>query len=236
MHTNRTPLSQPRNVTPRRARDASQRRRWFAVTTPKIKNGAVTAAKLNVTGVTVPNALHANSANTAASAANATNAGHASTADTAVNATNAGHAPTADTAVNATNANTVGGVTVKQFSVKLAPNAGATTLLETGLVTLTGACTGGVSSVTLAKHAGAPSEAVGFSAAATSSNKVTNGGADFFSEAEIDAGSTAVGSVIHVEVTTTTGKKATINMLARDATNFSPSENVCVFSGTVTFD
>ncbi len=36
-----------------------------AVTTKEIKNGAVIASKLNTTGLTVPNALHANSATAA---------------------------------------------------------------------------------------------------------------------------------------------------------------------------
>jgi hypothetical protein len=46
-----------------------------AVTTPKIKKGAVTKDKLNLTGVTVPNAIHANSATAAASAAPSGSAG-----------------------------------------------------------------------------------------------------------------------------------------------------------------
>jgi hypothetical protein len=63
-----------------------------AVTTKKIKNGAVTGSKMNFSGVTVPNAKHANGAD---SATDATNAGHATSADTA---TNASHAATADLA------------------------------------------------------------------------------------------------------------------------------------------
>jgi hypothetical protein len=46
-----------------------------AVTTKKIKNGSVTASKINTAGLTVPNALHANQADTAATATNATNLG-----------------------------------------------------------------------------------------------------------------------------------------------------------------
>lgn len=64
-----------------------------AVTGPKIKKGAVTAAKINTKGLTVPNALHATSAD---SATNATDASHATTADnatTAANATNLGGHP-----------------------------------------------------------------------------------------------------------------------------------------------
>jgi hypothetical protein len=45
-----------------------------AVTTKKIKNGAVTRSKMNFSGVTVPNATHANTAD---------NATHANTADNA---------------------------------------------------------------------------------------------------------------------------------------------------------
>lgn len=47
-----------------------------AVTGPKIKNGTIGKAKLNVTGLVVPDALRADSAT------NATNASHASSADT----------------------------------------------------------------------------------------------------------------------------------------------------------
>jgi hypothetical protein len=60
-----------------------------AVTTKKIKNGTVTASKINTSGLTVPNALHANTADTAGSAATAgtaNSATHASTADTATEA------------------------------------------------------------------------------------------------------------------------------------------------------
>jgi hypothetical protein len=45
-----------------------------AVTTGKIKNGTVTKSKINTSGLTVPNALHANSADSATNATNATNA------------------------------------------------------------------------------------------------------------------------------------------------------------------
>jgi hypothetical protein len=48
-----------------------------AVTTSKIKKGAVTASKINTAGLTVPNALHANSANTATTAGSATPSGGA---------------------------------------------------------------------------------------------------------------------------------------------------------------
>lgn len=45
-----------------------------AVTTGKIKNGTVTKSKLNTSGLTVPNATHANSADNATNATNAINA------------------------------------------------------------------------------------------------------------------------------------------------------------------
>jgi hypothetical protein len=54
-----------------------------AVTSKKIKSGAVTAAKISTKGLTVPNALHATSADSA------TNASHATSADRATTATNA---------------------------------------------------------------------------------------------------------------------------------------------------
>jgi hypothetical protein len=65
-----------------------------AVTTKKIKNHAVTGAKLNLTGVTVPDAAHAGTADTATRASTAASAG------TASSATHAGSADTATTAGN----------------------------------------------------------------------------------------------------------------------------------------
>jgi hypothetical protein len=79
-----------------------------AVTTNKIKNGAVTGSKMSFAGVTVPNALHAGSANTAGSATNATDA---------TNATNAGHATTADSATNASNASALNGNRIRWLLV-----------------------------------------------------------------------------------------------------------------------
>jgi hypothetical protein len=76
-----------------------------AVTSATISHGAVTGSKLNLSGVTVPAASHANTADSATNAGHAntadsaTNAGHANTADSA---TNAGHATTADSTANAT--------------------------------------------------------------------------------------------------------------------------------------
>jgi|SRR5579884_1856149 len=67
-----------------------------AVTNSKIANGAVTASKINTAGLTVPNALHASSADNATTATNAStanNANHATTADTARAAAYA-HVPT----------------------------------------------------------------------------------------------------------------------------------------------
>lgn len=63
-----------------------------AVTSPKIKKGAVTAAKINTRGLTVPNALHATSADSAT---------HAASADSATSATDA---------TNAANAGELGGL------------------------------------------------------------------------------------------------------------------------------
>jgi hypothetical protein len=71
-----------------------------AVTTSKIKNGTVTKSKINTSGLTVPNALFANSAGSAGSATNATNA------------TNATHATGADTA---TNSQQLGGVAAASY-------------------------------------------------------------------------------------------------------------------------
>jgi hypothetical protein len=84
-----------------------------AVTGAKIKNGAVTGSKIaagavgassiNTAGLTVPNASHAATADTAGKAATATKATSADTATTATKATSA------DTATTANNALALGG-------------------------------------------------------------------------------------------------------------------------------
>jgi hypothetical protein len=178
-----------------------------AVGTKQIADGAVTKAKLNLTGVTVPSASHA------------TDADHASVADTAT------HVETADT---------VGGVNVYHFAVKMSP-FGSATLVDTGLITLAGGCVaggpGGASGVTLAKDNGAPPMAAGITAT-TGTNTVVNADyPNFVGPVRIDGG--MGGSVIHAEVGTTSGKSITINMLFRPPANFFPAENVCLFSGTV---
>ena len=68
-----------------------------AVTTKKIANGAVNASKIHVAGLTVPNALHASSA------------------DNATNAANAMHATDATHAVDAANADQLGGFPPSAF-------------------------------------------------------------------------------------------------------------------------
>jgi hypothetical protein len=90
-----------------------------AVTGAKIKNGAVTGAKIaagavgassiNTAGLTVPNASHAATADTAGKAATATKATSADTAGKAATATTATKATSADTATTANNALALGG-------------------------------------------------------------------------------------------------------------------------------
>jgi hypothetical protein len=72
-----------------------------AVSGSKIAPGAVDASKINAAGLTVPNAAHAGTADSA------TNAGHAGTADSATNATNA---------TNADNAGALGGVPASGYA------------------------------------------------------------------------------------------------------------------------
>lgn len=135
----------------------------------------------------------------------------------------------------ATNAGTVNGIAVRQFSAKVQPGQAAAILLDTGIVTLRGECNGsGQHGVLLTKDVGAPALVMGSTAAAGNSNQSSNhGAADFSGTQTIDAGNSAGASIGHAEVTSTTGKVITINFFARNAANFSPAENVCVFSGTV---
>jgi len=142
-------------------------------------------------------------------------------------------------AQDATNASTVNGLAIKPFAAKLQPGQPATVLVDTGLVTLRGTCTGaGQHGVLMTKDTTAPTMAMGSTAAASNSNTTfaNHGAADFTGTQTVDAGNTAGASIGHIEIVTTAGKVNTINFLARNAANFSPSENVCVFSGTVSVD
>lgn len=85
-----------------------------AVTTGKIKNGAITGAKVNLGSLgTVPNATHANSADTAGSAS------------------------------KAGNADTVGGLTVKKFYYSTDDNAAEQTVLTIGALSIVASCPAG---------------------------------------------------------------------------------------------
>jgi len=139
----------------------------------------------------------------------------------------------------ATNADAVNGITVRQFAAKVQPGQAAAILADTGLATLRGTCTAsGQHGVLLTKDVGSPPLVMGSSAAAGNSNtKFANtSAADFSGTQTVDAGNAAGGSIGHVEVMSTTGKTNTIDFLARDASNFSPSEQACVFSGTISYN
>jgi hypothetical protein len=127
-----------------------------AVKTDEIADGAVTGAKIaKGTLGQVPNAAQADSAasaqnaENAQTAQNAVNAQNAQNATTAQNATNAQHAATADNATNAQHAQsaddagTVGGMTVKSFSVARDLGSGDQPVVTVGDLTLSVDCDGG---------------------------------------------------------------------------------------------
>jgi hypothetical protein len=137
----------------------------------------------------------------------------------------------------ATDAGTVNGVAVKPFFAKVQPNQPGAVLADTGIATLRGTCDGGSHGILLTKDSGAPPLVMGSTASEGNSNTVQNhGAADFSGTQTIDAGSGAGASIGHAEVASTTGKVITINFLGRDASNFSPGEGVCVFSGTISYN
>jgi hypothetical protein len=135
-------------------------------------------------------------------------------------------------------ADTINGTTIRNFAAKVAPGQAAAVLVDTGLVTLRGTCSNaGGHGVLLTKDVGAPALTLGSTAAPGNSNTISNhGAADFGGTESIDAGNAAGASIGHAEVMSTTGKVVTINFLGRDAGNFSPSENACVFSGTISYN
>lgn len=145
----------------------------------------------------------------------------------------------AEFAGEATNASTVNGVTVRQFAAKVQPGQSAAILVDTGLAYLRGEClASGQHGILLTKDPGSPPLVMGSSAAAGNSNaKFSNtGAADFSGTQRLDAGTAAGASIGHAEVMSTTGKVNTIDFLGRDASNFSPGEKACVFSGTVSYN
>jgi hypothetical protein len=137
----------------------------------------------------------------------------------------------------AKSADTLAGVSVRVFAAKAQPNQPGVVLVDTGLATLRGTCDGGQHGVLLSKDAAAPALVMGSSAAEGNSNTVQNhGAADFSGTQRVDAGAGAGASIGHAEVMSTSGRVNTFNFLGRDAANFSPGENVCTFSGTVSFN
>lgn len=191
-----------------------------SITTGKIKKEAVTKAKIKKGSI--DSSKLANNAVTTSKIAN-----DAVTGDKANEAT-FGQVPSA---ANANNANTVGGLTIKKFMVKVPNGGGNTTVLAIGGITLTGSCVGGTTSLTAAKDAGAPSMTVTLAAFSTAEPEKTLAfGTSSFSTADLDQGFLTMGG--KAEFASSTGGVTTIQYQARNPGNFSPNENVCVYAGT----
>lgn len=122
----------------------------------RLKSNTVTGKQVKESTLgKVPSAASADSATTATTATNATNATNATTATNATNATNATTAATATSAGTAQNAEKVGGVTVKHFSLRVASDAAAATVLQLAGVTVSLACPGGDPVLTAKNTSGA---------------------------------------------------------------------------------
>ena len=113
-----------------------------AVTGPKIKKGAVTAAKINTKGLTVPNALHATSADSATNAS--TLGGLASSAFLRSNATAGGDLtgtyPNPTIAAGAITASKLGTITTVSNTTSVATGADGSVSVScpTGSVVISG--------------------------------------------------------------------------------------------------
>lgn len=114
--------------------------------------GKVPSAKL---ADTATSATSATSAANATNAVNATNAANATNAQKAVTATSAGKADTATSAATAQNADTVGGVDVEQYAVKVASDGPAATVVEGAGASIRLSCPAGEPLVTGTNLSGA---------------------------------------------------------------------------------
>jgi hypothetical protein len=186
-----------------------------SITTGKIKKEAVTASKIKNNSVVT--AKIANGAVTGAKL----NLGTVGTVP------NAAHATSAD---SANNANTVGGLTIKKFSVKVPNGAGPTTVLSVGGITLTGSCEGGATNLVATRDASAPSMTATMAAFNTAADELQTTGFSSFNTVDLDQGFSTLGGKF--EAATSTGNVTTIQYQARDAGNFTPNENVCVYAGS----
>lgn len=116
----------------------------------RLKSDTVTGKQVKESSLaTVPAAKAADTATSAATAANATNAQSAATAQSATTAQNATSAATA------ANADKVGGVTVKQFAVKVATDGAEATVLDAGGLLLKLSCPSGEPVLTAKNVSGA---------------------------------------------------------------------------------
>jgi hypothetical protein len=196
-----------------------------SITTGKIKKEAVTASKIKNNSIITSKI--ADNAVTTAKIANGSVTGAKLNLGTVGTVPNAAHAINADTANNSI---TVGGLTIKKFSVKVPSGAGETTVLSVGGITLTGSCVGGATSLTASKDAGAPSMTATMAAFNTAASELKTTGFSSFSSIDLDQGLSTLGGKL--ETTTSTGNVTTIQYQARDAGNFTPNENVCVYAGS----
>jgi hypothetical protein len=122
-----------------------------AVTGTKIRNGAVTAAKINTSGLTVPDATHAASADSATSATSASNATHATNSDQLGGVAAAGYQKrvtgTCSTAVSSINqAGGVGCASGVVVPIDLNVAAGSLTKLQVGALEMDFECHHGAGS------------------------------------------------------------------------------------------
>jgi hypothetical protein len=144
----------------------------------------------------------------------------------------------ADNATNADSAETVGGITVRRFAVKLPSGQGETALINVGGVTLNGRCEFGAPGqhgIGAQANPGSPSMVAAVTATNTGDDVVEAFKTANFGSLDLGApGVNPPASIGHFIATTTTGAVTEVSYLAANAGNFSPNEDVCLFSGTAT--
>lgn len=150
---------------------------------------------------------------------------------TVKSASTAGSATSANRANTAGSADSIGGLEVRKFFAKVPNGTGETNLINTGLITLTGNCTGGDSVLKGTENSGQDT-ALSFTSTNTAGGAILANGSGSFNNFVFNA-SAAVSSVGEIVVSSSGGAVNSITFMTRDPVIFAGNEDACLFAGNV---